>query len=213
MERDIRVSQTGRPETKVLKFNPERIKIVEGQYGPRVQYTVIDPTYSDKETKHLSMEVKQQLEWRGSKVLELSSQGYSEREISEILKVSDSAVHRDLVFVRRQAKENLQKHIHDVVPEEYQKCMVGMKRNLKQTLEIADTTADPRVRLQARAIANDCYRHIMDLCTNAGIVSDATKFVERKREQLHTLHKIDARMGKIQEEEKKEEEKTTNGVI
>ena len=51
----------------------------------------------------MSTEVKQQLDWRRSKVLELSSQGYSEREISEILKVSDSSVHRDLVFVRQQA--------------------------------------------------------------------------------------------------------------
>jgi DNA-binding NarL/FixJ family response regulator len=55
------------------------------------------------ETKHLSTEVKQQLDGRRSKVLELSSQGYSEREISEILKVSDSSVHRYLVFVRQQA--------------------------------------------------------------------------------------------------------------
>jgi DNA-binding NarL/FixJ family response regulator len=51
----------------------------------------------------MSTEVKQQLDWRRSKVLELSSQGYSEREISEILKVSDSSVHRYLVFVRQQA--------------------------------------------------------------------------------------------------------------
>jgi predicted transcriptional regulator len=157
--------------------------------------------------KHLSTEMKRQLDWRRSKVLELSSQGYSEREISEILKVSDSAVHRDLVYLRQQAKENLQKHIHEVVPEEYQKCMVGMKRNLKQTLEIADTTADSRIKLQARAIANDCYRYIMDLCTNAGIVSDALKFVERKKEQLNTLQKIDERI------EDMEEDKTKNGVF
>jgi hypothetical protein len=85
--------------------------------------------------------------------------------------------------------------------------MVGMKRNLKQTLEIADTTADPRVKLQARAIANDCYRYIMDLCTNAGIVSDALKFVERKKEQLDTLQKIDERIEEI------EGDKTTNGIF
>jgi hypothetical protein len=45
-------------------------------------------------------------------------------------------VNSDLVYLRKQAQENLQKHIHETVPEEYQKCMVGMKRNLKQTLEI-----------------------------------------------------------------------------
>jgi predicted transcriptional regulator len=130
--------------------------------------------------------VKQQLEWRRSKVLELSSKGYSEREISEILKVSDSSVHRDLVYLRQQAKDNLQKHIHEVVPEEYQKCMVGMKRNPKQTLEMRNSASDPRVKLQAAAIANDCYKFILDMTTNAGIVSDALKYVERKKEQLNT---------------------------
>jgi hypothetical protein len=85
--------------------------------------------------------------------------------------------------------------------------MVGMKRNLKQTLEIAETAADSKTKLQARAIANDCYRYIMDLCTNAGIVSDALKFVTQKKEQIDTLQKIDGRIEEI------EEEKTTNGVF
>jgi ATP/maltotriose-dependent transcriptional regulator MalT len=43
---------------------------------------------------HLSTEAKQQIGWRRAKVLELSSQGYSERKISEILKVNDTAVQR-----------------------------------------------------------------------------------------------------------------------
>jgi hypothetical protein len=38
-------------EIRILKFNPERIKIVEGQYGHRIQYTVIDPNYPDREKK------------------------------------------------------------------------------------------------------------------------------------------------------------------
>jgi DeoR/GlpR family transcriptional regulator of sugar metabolism len=66
--------------------------------------------------KHLSIDVKQQLDWRRSKVLELTSQGYSEREISETIKVSDSTVHRDLVYLREQAQDNVQKYIHGVVP-------------------------------------------------------------------------------------------------
>ena len=69
------------------------------------------------------------------------------REISEVLKVSDTAVHRDLVYLRKQAQENLQKHIHEVVSEEYQKCMIGMKRNLKETLEIANIVTDPRGKI------------------------------------------------------------------
>jgi hypothetical protein len=82
-------------------------------------------------------------------------------------------VNRYIQFLRQQAQENLQHHFHEVVPEEYQKCIIGIRRNLKQTLEIAETVSDPKTKLKARAIANDFYRYIMDLCTNAGIVSDA----------------------------------------
>jgi IS30 family transposase len=151
---------------------------------------------------------QQQIEWRRAKVLELSAQGYSEREIAERLQpLTHVTIHRDIQFLRQQAQQSLQKHIHEVVPEEYQKCMVGMKRNLKQTLEIRDSASDPKVKLQAAAIANNCYKFILDMTTNAGIVSDAMKFVTQRKEQLDTLQKIDERI------EDMEEDKTTNGVF
>jgi transposase len=94
------------------------------------------------------------IDWRHAKILELSSQGYSEREIATKLQVSKTTIHQDLAHIRKQAQESLHHHIHEEVPDEYQKCMVGMKHNLKQTLEIAETVSDPKVKLQARAIAN-----------------------------------------------------------
>ena len=85
--------------------------------------------------------------------------------------------------------------------------MIGMKQNLKQTLEIAETAADPKTKLQARAIANDCYKYIMDLTTNGAIVTDAIKYVTQKAEKIDTLHKLDKKIEAI------EEETTTNGVF
>ena len=35
----------------ILQFNAEKIKQVEGKFGPRISYTVIDPNYSDKGDK------------------------------------------------------------------------------------------------------------------------------------------------------------------
>jgi hypothetical protein len=55
-----------------------------------------------------------------------------------------------------------------------------MKRNLKQTLEIVESTSDPKLKLQSRAIANDCYEYIMDLATNGIVVTDATKYLNAK---------------------------------
>jgi predicted transcriptional regulator len=159
------------------------------------------------------------LEWRRSKVLESSSQGYTQSEIAKTLQVSQPSVNRDLAYLAKQAHENLQIHIHQTVPEEYQKCMVGMKRNLKQTLDIAETTADPKTKLQARAIANDCYKYIMDLTTNGVVITDAIKYVQGKMDHLNKTEKallqdIKRKEGQNNEpSETQEDKETTNGVF
>ncbi|MGA8106733.1 MAG: hypothetical protein WB815_08770 [Nitrososphaeraceae archaeon] len=131
-----------------------------------------------------------------------------------------AAVNRDIQFLRHQAQENLQKHIHETVPEEYQKGMVGLRQNLKHVLEIAETSSDPRVKLEARRIANDCYRYIMDLTTNGIIVTNAIKYVQGKMDHLNTAEKKVLQDIHIQKADSLEEEesnsaegKTTNGVF
>jgi hypothetical protein len=93
--------------------------------------------------------------------------------------------------------------------------MVHDLLQLKEVLEIAQEAADPKVKLQARAIVNECYKIIMDLCTNAGIVSDAMKYVIQKQEQIDTLQKIDERIARSKEAIGEEEQTTTttsNGI-
>jgi transposase len=67
------------------------------------------------------------IEWRRAKVLELSSQGFSKREIATRLHVSKTTIHVDLVDLRKEAKESLQHHIAEVIPEEYQRCMTVLE--------------------------------------------------------------------------------------
>ena len=167
------------------------------------------------------------VDWRRNKVLELSSQGYSQRDISSTLQVGLGTVNKDILFLRQMSRENLQHHIHERVPEEYQNCMTGMKINLRQTLEIAETTSDPRTKLQARAIANDCYKYIMDLTTNGVVITDAIKFVQTNKEKL-TMSSKEEQNGKeskepdynedkeqLEEGQEKEtdEQETTNGIF
>ena len=67
-------------ETRILQFNPERIKHVEGQYGVRIQYLVIDPNYSDKGDKKFeagkrtSNDIDAQLR-QGNRLLKVKRQG------------------------------------------------------------------------------------------------------------------------------------------
>ena len=132
---------------------------------------------------------KDQIEWRRSRVLELSSQGHSQYEIAQKLQIAKGTVNSDLAYLRKQAQENLQKHIHETIPEEYQKGMVGLRQNLRHVLEIAETSPDPRIKLEARRIANDCYRYIMDLVTNSSIIADSIKYVQGKMDHLNAPEK------------------------
>ena len=78
----------------------------------------------------LSMKMER-LQWRRNKVLELSSQGHSQRDIADILHVDKSIISRDVAYLRQQAQDNLKSHIQDRLPEEYQKCTVGITQVLK----------------------------------------------------------------------------------
>lgn len=67
-------------ETVALKFNPEKIKHVEGQFGVRISYTVIDPNHSDKgekkfETGKLTSTQIDSLLLQGRTLLKVTRQG------------------------------------------------------------------------------------------------------------------------------------------
>jgi predicted transcriptional regulator len=74
----------------------------------------------------------QQVEWRRRQVFELSSKGQSQTEIARILQISESTISRDLDYLRQQSKNNIEKYIDDKLPEEYEKCMVGLTAILKE---------------------------------------------------------------------------------
>ena len=142
---------------------------------------------------------QQQIDWRRAKVLELSSQGYSQIEIATDLQIDKSVICRDLVYLRQQANENLKTHIQDKLPEEYQNCMTGINQVLKICCEIVNksrnvnndngngqtvTMTDNKTVLQALALINDCNKYKMDLTTNGVVITDAIKFVQIKKEKL-----------------------------
>jgi hypothetical protein len=134
-------------------------------------------------------------------VLELSSQGYTQSEISTRLQVDESIISRDKAHLRQQAQDNLKMHIQDILPEEYQNCMVGINQVLKICWDIVNksrntnndndidghqtvTMTDNKTVLQALALINDCNKYKMDLTTNGVVITDAIKFVQTNKEKL-----------------------------
>jgi hypothetical protein len=134
-------------------------------------------------------------------VLELSSQGYTQSEISTRLQVDESIISRDKAHLQQQAQDNLKMHIQDILPEEYQNCMVGINQVLKICWDIVNksrntnndndidghqtvTMTDNKTVLQALALINDCNKYKMDLTTNGVVITDAIKFVQTNKEKL-----------------------------
>ena len=105
-----------------------------------------------------------------------------------------SIISRDVAYLRNQAQENLQKHIHETIPEEYQKAIFSINQILKMCWSIVSKTADEKTRLQALALINDYTRHRVDLSTNGVVITDAIKYVNQKQEQIDTLHKLEERI-------------------
>ena len=79
------------------------------------------------------------IEWRRAKVLELSSKGHNQSEIAKIMQVGISTINRDAIFLRQQAQENLKIHVQQKLPEEYQRCLIGMNQVLKLSWQIANS--------------------------------------------------------------------------
>jgi hypothetical protein len=148
---------------------------------------------------HLSTQVdqqpkKEQLEWRRARVLELSSQGRTEREIATILRVGAATIARDLSFLHKQARDNLKSHIHDQLPAQYFKCQSGPDQVLKIAWNMIITdSVNQSNKLQALTLISDCYRYQLDLSTNAGIIEQAMRFSSSNTELLNKMiiHKGD----------------------
>jgi transposase len=61
--------------------------------------------------EHLSTQVeRRQIDWRRAQVLELSSQGHSQREIADTIHVGIGTINRDMAYLRNEAQENLKSH-------------------------------------------------------------------------------------------------------
>jgi hypothetical protein len=118
------------------------------------------------------------------RVLELSSQGFSQSDIATVLQVDKSIISRDVAHFKRQAIDNLQHHIHETIPAEYEKAMNSLNQVLRYTWTIAGKTADERTRLQALTLITECNKYKVDLATNGTIVSDALKSIQSKVDLL-----------------------------
>jgi hypothetical protein len=136
--------------------------------------------------EHLSSDMEhqdEQLQWRRDKVQELCSKGYNQREISQVLQIGLATVNRDISYLRGQSKTNIKKYIDERLPEEYEKCLIGLNAITKEAWSMSQNTEDKREKIQALSLAKECYSMKLELLTNATVVDDAIRFVAGKSKE------------------------------
>src|SRR5919205_2993720 len=129
------------------------------------------------------MSTKMQVEWRRTKVLELLSKGDSQSEIAKTLQVDLSIISRDAYFLRQRAKSNIKRYIDERLPEEYEKCLVGLAAITKEAWNTSRQTEGKREKIQALSLAKECYSMKLELLTNATVVDDAIRFIAQKSKE------------------------------
>jgi orotate phosphoribosyltransferase-like protein len=140
---------------------------------------------------HLKTEVRQaQIDWRRQKVLELASDGFSNREISSQLKILHATVDRDVLSLRAEAKQQIHKYITEQVPFEYKKTLAGLEGIIKYMSSIiSDDAKDTKEKMQAASIKMQALNMKMELVSSANLVEEAIDLVERYRGYTSTSQK------------------------
>jgi hypothetical protein len=124
-----------------------------------------------------------------------------------------------LRYLQKQARSNIRNHIDKKLPEEYEKCLVGINAILREARNTASQNSEnKKEKIQALSLAKECYSMKLDLLTNATVVDDAIRFVSQKSKETQETssdnsdeddkesRKPDYDEGKEQLEEEQEEE-------
>jgi hypothetical protein len=70
-----------------------------------------------------------------------------------MLQLDKSIICRDISLLRQQAKSNFRGYIDERLPEEYEKCLVGLTAILREAWSTSQQTEDRREKIQALSLA------------------------------------------------------------
>jgi hypothetical protein len=130
-----------------------------------------------------SQKLGNQIEWRRDKVLKLASDGFTEREIASMVKISQPTIHRDMLVLRRQAKEHMAHFVEQELPLRYRKCLVGLDGIIKTMSEIIDNIdSKPRHKIQAALVKIQAIHKIAEMIGNGPIIKEAVEFIDKYKE-------------------------------
>jgi hypothetical protein len=150
-------------------------------------YVVIDKELEEQEIKKRQLHMA----WRRNQVLSMLADGMIQTDIADKLKVADSTIHEDMVYLRTTAKERLREHIEEQLPFAIQQCLIRLQKSLNETVQLREKLKDePRLQLQATQIIDDIAVKIVDITAHIEPVNNLLSHILKKTEkQVNDLKK------------------------
>jgi hypothetical protein len=156
---------------------------------------------------HSNINQKRLAEYRRDQVFRLSSMGYSQPKIANVLNVSQSLISLDISLLRQKAREALADYLENKLPLIFQESMAGISDVISQTWEIIN---NPNVshhdRLHALSLIADCNERRLDMASNGSIVEDGIRFVQEAKQRLVTIAPENAKEMLHEEEQQYEQQ-------
>jgi hypothetical protein len=114
-----------------------------------------------------------------------------------------------VIFNRQKAKENIIKYVDERLPEEYEKCLVGLNNTLKEAWKISQDDSVRSDKIRALSQAKECYAMKLELLTNATVVDDVIKFARQQQKPLSSMDTV----SNGSKENKEDKEKSRKGIL
>jgi transcriptional regulator with XRE-family HTH domain len=129
---------------------------------------------------------KSAIEWRRNMVMQRLSQGFSQSDIAKELKLHPSTISLDCQYLRLKAREDMQLHIEERIPIQYEQCHIGYKMIMRKAYEISnDTHSKTSEVLDSLRLMSDTYDKLMNLSTDPQTLKAAIEWIEKKKESLY----------------------------
>lgn len=123
------------------------------------------------------------LDWRRDRVIELYSEGRNQSQISQILKIGQPTVHRDLRYQKQQCRNKAKTYLDEYLLFEHNVCQVGINSILRRTWNIInDSRSSEKAVFQALSLAKDCCVIKNNLLGDKTIIERAIDFVSSHSE-------------------------------
>jgi hypothetical protein len=165
---------------------------------------------------HSNINQKKLAEYRRDQVFRLSSMGYSQPKIANILNVSQSLISLDIALLRQRAREALADYLKNKLPLIFQESMAGISDVISQSWEIINNpNTSQHDRLHALSLVADCNERRLDMASNGSIVEDGIRFIQEARQRLVEIAPENAKQ-LLHEEEQEDDSSNHNhsqGII